>query len=132
MLVGWTESVSVEVKGSLRFFFFPLFAIHRLHNLRVWKFQSRHVRFSEGILKPYVLSVVLQIKPSDLSLLILVCDQLNFLKWESVLQCSLTPPDLWSLEQLLHRDREPCRTLSFLWHWPWRIYREEVEVAEHK
>lgn len=99
----------------------------------VWKCLSRHVTYSEGILKGYVLSVVLQIKPSDLSLLILVCGQLKF---PGVGTSSAELPQ--TSRFMIIRTRIAQQTKSLLGLSPfcdighWRIYGEGVEAAEHK
>lgn len=99
----------------------------------VWKCLSRHVTYSESILKAYVLTVMLQIKPSDLSLLILVCGQLKFL---GVGTSSTELPQTFRF--MIIRTRIAQQTKSLLGHCPlcdidhWRIYRAGVEAAEHK
>lgn len=88
---------------------------------------------TEDILKAYVLHVVLQSKPSDLSLLILVCVQPKF---PQVGTSSAELPHTFRfmiIRATIAQQRE-----NLLGHCcfcdigHWRIYREGVEAAEHK
>lgn len=84
----------------------------------VWKCLSRHVTYSEGILKVYVLSVVLQIKSSHLSLLILVYGRLKFP--EVGTSSAALPHTLrfMIIRTTIAQQTESLPGLSFLWHWP--------------